>query len=180
MERIRTEFEVTVSDFRKASYYGMFLQYRKPLRIMFVVLGVAIIYGVAGYLGAGQVNYWVFFLAVAYLIWGLLMFARTERQILRYVKMPGSFVGCRYVVTIDTHRITFEIPERKINASNQLNKLPCAFELNDLFLIYVSTQQTFILPCRALTEAQRQEFRRTLRERLGDNFGSRFDRKKSK
>ena len=40
MERIKTEFEVTVSDFRKASYYGMFTQYRKPLRIMFVVLGL--------------------------------------------------------------------------------------------------------------------------------------------
>lgn len=176
MERIRTEFEVTVGDFRKASYYGMFLQYRKPLRIMFVVLGVAIIYGVAGYMGMGKVNYLVLFLGAAYLIWGLLMFTRTERQILRYVKMPGSFVGCRYIVTVDSHKITFEIPERKINASNQLNKLPCAFELNDLFLIYVSTQQTFILPCRALTETQRQELRRTLRERLGDNFGTRFER----
>ena len=178
MERIRAEFEVTVIDFRKASYYGMFLQYRKPLRIMFVVLGVAIIYGVAGYLGMGKINYLVLFLGAAYLIWGLLMFARTERQILRYVKMPGSFVGCRYVVTIDTHKITFEIPERKINSSTQLSKLACAFELNDLFLIYVSMQQTFILPCRALTGTQRQEFRRTLRERLGDNFGSRFDQKK--
>ena len=177
MERIRAEFEVTISDFRKASYYGMFTQYRKPLRIMFVVLGVAILYGIAGYLGMGKVNYLVFFLAVAYLIWGLLMFTRTERQIIRYVKTPGSFVGCRYIVTIDSHKITFEIPERKINSSTQLSKLACAFELNDLFLIYVSTQQTFILPCRALTETQRQEFRRTLRERLGDNFGSRFDKK---
>ena len=108
MDRIRAEFEVTVSDFRKASYYGMFLQYRKPLRIMFVVLGVAIIYGIAGYMGAGKVNYWVFFLAVAYLIWGLLMFARTERIILQYVKRPDSFVGCQYIVTIDTHKITFK------------------------------------------------------------------------
>jgi len=180
MDRIRAEFEVTVSDFRKANYYGMFLRYRMPLRIMFVVLGVAIIYGIAGYLGMGKVNYLVFFLAVAYLIWGLLMFAKTERQILQYVKMPGSFVGCRYVVTIDTHKITFEIPERKVNSSTQLNKLACAFELNDLFLIYVSMQQTFILPCRALTDTQRTEFRRTLRERLGENFGTRFDRKKRK
>jgi len=180
MDRIRAEFEVTVSDFRKASYYGMFLQYRKPLRIMFVVLGVAIIYGVAGYFGMGKINYLVLFLGAAYLIWGLLMFARTERQILQYVKTPGSFIGCRYIVTIDSHKITFEIPDRKISSSTQLNKLACAFELNDLFLIYVSVQQTFILPCRALTESQRQEFRRTLRERLGDNFGSRFDQKKRK
>jgi len=178
MDKIRAEFEVTVSDFRKASYYGMFLQYRKPLRIMFVVLAVAIVYGIAGYLGAGQVNYLVFFLAVAYLIWGILMFTRTERQILQYVKTPGSFVGCRYVVTIDTHKITFEIPERKSEFSTQLSKLACAFELNELFLIYVSMQQTYILPCRAMTERERQAFRKTLRERLGNNFSSRFERKK--
>lgn len=180
MDRIRTEFEVSVSDFRKASYYGMFIQYRKPLRIMFVVLGVAIIYGVAGYLGMGQVNYWVFFLAAAYLIWGLLMFARTERAILQYVKRPDSFVGCRYIVVIDTHKISFEIPARKVQFSAQMNKLTCAFELESLFLIYVSTQQAYILPCRALTEQQRQELRGTLRERLRDNFSSRFDRKSGK
>jgi len=178
MERIRAEFEVTVSDFRKASYYGMFTQYRKPLRIMFVVLGVAIIYGIAGYLGMGKVNFWVFFLAAAYLIWGLLMFARTEKIILQYVKRPDSFVGCRYIVMIDTHKISFEIPERKSQFSTQMNKLTCAFELNDLFLIYVSTQQAYILPCRAMTEQQRKDFRGMLRERLGDNFGSRFDKKK--
>ena len=91
MDRIRAEFEVTVSDFRKANYYGMFLRYRTPLRIMFVVLGVAIIYGIAGYLGMGKVNYLVFFLAVAYLIWGLLMFAKTERQIL--VRVPNADGG---------------------------------------------------------------------------------------
>ena len=178
MDRIRTEFEVTVSDFRKASYYGMFLQYRKPLRIMFAVLLVAIVYAVAGYFGAGKVNYLVFFLAAAYLIWGLLMFARTEMGILHYVKQPDSFVGCRYIATIDSHKITFEVPERKITSSTQLSKLACAFELNALFLIYVSTQQTFILPCRALTEGQRGEFRRTLRERLGNNFGTRFEKKR--
>ena len=103
-----------------------------------------------------------------------------EKIILQYVKRPDSFVGCQYIVTIDTHKITFEIPERKINSSTQLSKLACAFELNDLFLIYVSTQQTFILPCRALTETQRQEFRRTLRERLENNFGTRFDQKKKR
>ena len=38
MEKIQVEYKVTVSDFRKASYYGLFLRHRRPLQIMFAVL----------------------------------------------------------------------------------------------------------------------------------------------
>lgn len=176
MERIKAEYHITVSDFRKASYYGLFLRYRRPLQIMLVVLAGAVVYGVGGYLGLGSVNYLVFFLAGAYLIWGLLLFAGLERRILRYVKSPDSFLSNTYVATIDSHRIAFEIPERKGEFSTQIGKLTCVFELSQMFLIYVNTQETYILPHRALTEAQRQALRKNFRERLGDNFGSRFDR----
>ena len=176
MERIKAEYHITISDFRRASYYGLFLQHRRPLRIMLVVLAVAVLYGLGGSLGLGAVNYLVFFLAGAYLIWGLLLFGGLERRILRYVKSPESFLDCTYTAVIDSHRIAFEIPERGAQFSTQINKLTCVFELSQMFLIYVSTQDTYILPHRALTEDQRQALRRTFRERLGEHFASRFDR----
>ena len=45
MEKIQVEYKVTVSDFRKASYYGLFLRHRRPLQIMFAVLIGAVLYG---------------------------------------------------------------------------------------------------------------------------------------
>lgn len=53
MEKIQTEYTVTVSDFRQASYYGLFLRHRRPLQIMFAVLLAAALYGIGSSLGLG-------------------------------------------------------------------------------------------------------------------------------
>lgn len=174
MEKIQTEYTVTVSDFRRASYYGLFLRHRRPLQIMFVVLLAAVLYGVGSGIGLGTANPLVFFIAAAYLIWGLLLFAGTERGIRQYLRTPGNFIGCTYRATLESHRVLFEIPERNISASQQTGNLTCVFELSQLFLIYISAQDLYILPCRALSESQRASLRENFRRRLGKNFGSRF------
>lgn len=176
MEKIRAEYEITVGDFRQATYYGLFLRLRRPLQIMFVVLVVGVLYALGGWMGLGKVNYLVLFLAAAYLIWGLLLFAKTERGILKYIRSPESFVGCRYIVTLESHRLRIQIPERKADVTRQMNQLACVFELSHLFLIYVDGQQVYLLPHRCMTEAQRLALRRNFRERLGERFDSRFDR----
>ena len=176
MEKIRAEYEITVGDFREATYYGLFLRFRRPLQIMFVVLIAGVLYALGGWYGLGTVNYLVLFLAAAYLIWGLLLFAKTEREILKYLRSPDSFVGCRYIVTLESHRLRIQIPERKADVLKQMNQLACAFELSHLFLIYVDAQQAYLLPHRALTADQRLALRKNFRERLGDRFGSRFDK----
>ena len=71
MEKIQTEYTVTVSDFRQASYYGLFLRHRRPLQIMFAVLLAAALYGIGSSLGLGTPNPLVFLIAAAYLVPGL-------------------------------------------------------------------------------------------------------------
>ena len=174
MEKIRLSYTVTVSDFRKASYYGLFLRQRRPLQIMFVVLAGAVLYGIGSAAGFGTANPLVFFLAAAYLAWGLLLFAGTERSVRQYLRTPGNFLGCTYKAVLESHRVQFEIPERNIRVSKTTVDLTCVFELSQLFLIYTSAQDLYILPCRALTEAQRTALRETFRQRLGDRFAGRF------
>lgn len=174
MERFQINYTVSVSDFRQASYYGLFLRHRRPLQIMFLVLIAAALYGIGASLGLGQANPLVFLLAAAYLCWGLLLFAETERGIRQYLRNPDNFLGCGYVATVESHRIQFEIPERNIKVSRRMGELTCVFELSRLFMIYVSAQDLYLLPCRALTEEQRRALRETFRQRLGDKFASRF------
>ena len=70
---VHTSYTVTVSDFRRASYFGLFLRHRRPLQILFVVTAGCILYAAGGLLGFGTVNPLVFFLGGAYLIWGLFL-----------------------------------------------------------------------------------------------------------
>lgn len=177
MQTIDLSYTITVSDFRKATYYALFLRHRRALRIMFLVLGVAVAYGVAGAMGAGTVNYLVFFLALGYLIWGLLLFAGAEKGIKRYLTQSGRMLGCRYEVTINDHHIRFRIPEQKSDVSVALKRLACAYEISALFLLYINTQEVYLLPKRALTDEQCAAFRALLRVTLGERFASRFEKK---
>ena len=52
--------------------------------------------------------------------------------------------------------------------------MACVFELSSLFMIYTSMQDVYLLPHRCLTVEQRIAMRKNFRERLGNNFGSRF------
>lgn len=177
MQAFNVSYSITVSDFRKASYYALFLRHRRALRIMFLVLGVAVAYGVAGSMGAGTVNYLAFFLALGYFLWGVLLFAGAEKNIKNYLSRPDGMLGCRYDVTIGEHHIRFRIPERGSDTSHQLKKLACVYELSALFLFYVNTQEVYLLPKRALTEEQTAALRALLRETVGERFSTRFEKK---
>ena len=174
MDKIQVEYQVTVADFRQATYFGLFQRHRLPLRIMFVVLIVAVLYGIGASIGLGTVNPLVFLIAAAYLIWGLLLFAGAEKGIRQYLRSEGSLVGCSFRVELESHRIRLEIPQKKIQVTTQVNQLACVFELSSLFMIYTSMQDVYLLPHRCLTAEQRIAMRKNFRERLGNNFGSRF------
>ena len=151
MQTIHVNYSITVSDFRKATYYGLFLRHRRALQIMFLVLGVSILYAIGGALGLGTVNYLVFFLALAYLIWGIFLFAGAEKGIRQYLASPHNTLGCDYDVTIDAHRIRICIPSHKGDSSFLITKLACVYELSSMYLLYVNTQEVYLLPKRALT-----------------------------
>ena len=174
MEKICVEYQVTVSDFRRATYYGLFLRHRRALRIMFAVLIVAVVYAIAGAAGVGTINPLVLFLAMAYLIWGIMLFAGAEKGIRSYLRTKDSLVGCTYRAELESHRIRLEVPERNIHFATPVNKLACVFEMSSLFLVYTTLQDVYILPTRCFHEQQRQALRTNFREKLGDNFGSRF------
>ena len=174
MKKINTSYQVSLSDFRRATYFGMFQLYRRPLQIMVVVLLVGALYCFGAYLGLGQLNPLVLFITVAYLIWGIMMLSRTERGIRRYLGTKDCLVGCTYEVELESNRIRFEVPERDISFSTQVNKLACVFETSSAFMIYINMQDAHILPHHALTPQQRADLRANFRKHLDGNFSTRF------
>lgn len=174
MPTIQVRCQIGLSDFRKASYYGLFLRQRKPLLIFFAVLLVSILYGVGAALGLGKVNPFVFLLAGAYLIWALFLFAGTEKQIRTYLRREDSLLGTELCMTLDDRNIRMEIPSRDIKLVRAWNRLTAVFELNDLFLFYLSAQDVYLLPKRCLREEEQAALRHMLQNRLKERFSSRF------
>ena len=170
----QTEYQITLSDYRKVSYYGLFLRYRRPLQILFAVLIGAGLYCLGALLGLGQINIFVPLLAGAYLVWGLLLFAGAEKAIRTYLRQDDCLIGCTYSVLSDKKQIRLQVPERKIDVFLPIAKLAFVFETSFAFLLYTSAQDVYILPVRALSDAQRKLIRENLRKALPQRFSTRF------
>ena len=178
MKPISVEYEITVGDYRKATYYALFLRHRRPLLILFLVRAGALAYALSAAAVQGEANMLVFYLAGAYALWGILLFAGAERTVLRYLKQKDNLLGCKYKAEFEKSRLQIRVPERKINFSCSVHHLACVFEISALFLVYATPQEVFLVPKRALTSEQCLALRKNFREILKDRFSSRFERTK--
>lgn len=174
MELIQAEYNITVTDFRKASYYGLFLRYRKPFLFLFIVIVGALLYELAAALGFGTANSLVFFLTAAYVVWGFVIAANTEKEIRAYLNSSGCLIGCECRMTLDAKCFRFKIPQKNVDVTYAYKMLACAFELHALFLLYTTPQDVYLLPKRALTTEQNVILRNVLKKELQKRFATRF------
>ena len=181
MNKIEVSYPLTVSDYRRASYYGLALRQYKSLRFFIILVGFAVTAAMGAALWGDGAKIAAALWAVC-AVWLLTLFAGTERDIRRYVKHPDTMIGCEYRITLESHRIQIRVPERKVNWSVKVNDLVAVFEMSGLFLIYISAQEAYILPFRVLTTEQKEALKDTFRHHLGERFnenkGIGFGRKK--
>lgn len=171
-------YRVSLSDFRKAMYYGLFLRYRRPFLIMAVALFITLLYGMMHLSGFGEANYLVYFIGAAHLVWGLVLFAGTEKNIKKYLRSPDHLLGVDFFVKIDERAISVKVPDRRVSVQHRIDLLYCVFELSALFLIYTSAAEVYLLPTSALSDEEKIALRNILRARLGDKFRTRFFKEK--
>ena len=169
MNKIETSYQITVADYRQASYYGMGLRQYKSLRVLILMAGAAFLSLCTSGVWDRGMELGVF-LGAACLIWLFTIFGGAELGIRRYIKQKDTMIGCRYDVTLESHRIRFQVPERNVDISIKTGSLAAVFELNRQFLIYTSLQDAYILPFRALTEEQKEDLRSNFRYHLNQRF----------
>lgn len=173
MERIHTSYVVTLSDFRKAFYFGMFQRHSKVFRIATVVLIVGVLYGLGALIKLGEPNMIVLFIALAYLIYMVVMFGNAELDIRKYLKNPDNFIGETYDFTLDGNTLVFEVKNRNVHFETKVAKLACVYEISSAFLIYQDACNMHILPHSALGE-DRLILRELFSHQIPKRFFSRF------
>lgn len=181
MNKIEVSYPLTVNDYRRASYYGLAIRQYKSLRFLILLVGFAVTASIGTAMWGDGAKLAAALWAIL-VIWLLTIFAGAERDIRRYVKHPDTMIGCEYHMTLESHRIQIRVPDRKVNYPVKVNDLAAVFEMNGLFLIYISTQDAYILPFRVLTKEQQEELKETFRRHLGERFtenkGISFGKKK--
>lgn len=180
MEAMEIRYYVRKKHFRQASLYAMLLRNRATFRIgVGVVLGV-MIYVLIASQGAVPLSYLPVYVATAYLIWMLVLLAREEQRILRYLKSDASLLGTEFVLRLEGTKLTINMPEKKLHAGVPIAKLASAIEISSVFMLYLSADQLYLVPTDAMTDVQRKALRSLLAERLGDRFYSSILARESK
>lgn len=177
---VKAEYVLNIHDFRRATYYGLFVRYILALRIMVLVVAGSVAYAVAGYLGFISVSPLIFFIAVAYLVWAALIFGKAERNMRSYMKSRQSLLGCAYEIELTKTRIRLRIPERDLDVAFSVSELYCVFEISSLFLIYVSAEQVYIVPKRAFSDEDAEAIRKNFSAKLDKRFRTRFGETRKK
>ncbi len=174
MDAITLNFKVSVSDFREASYYGLFMRRRNAFRVAATVLLASFVYGVLCYHKVLPMEPLLPLLAGAYLIWFLFILAHVERQILSYTRSHDSLIGASYTASFSDSQFSFFVPDRKFCVSGAISELNCAFELSRCFLIYATQEQLFIVPIRQMSQNEINTLRNILQTGLSSRFASQF------
>lgn len=177
---LELSYRVTLSDFREASYYGVFVRKRNMFRAAVAVLLFCFVYAVLWRNNIVQAEPIVPLFACAYLVWVLITLGGVEKQILKYARQPDTLIGVEYRACFEDGSFRFEIPERAFCVSGRISELSSAYELFHCFLIYVTGSDLFIVPISKLTKNETTALRQTLKSSLGDGFISMFDRDKSR
>ena len=70
--------------------------------------------------------------------------------------------------------LKIETPHNGKSSSVKLENLFYAFELSNMFLLYIDGAQSIMLPIRAMTPQQRADLRELLKDQMHDRFSTRF------
>lgn len=170
---IRATFKINVPDYRRAVYFGLIKRNKKAVRIAVCVLLAVFSYTLFILISHAEPVYLILFAAGGYLLWGLIQAARQEREIRAYIKNKDSFLGKPFEVSIDDKHMRVRMPENGVDNTFEIKKLTVVFELSDLFIVYISMKNAFLLPKRALSEEEVILLRKTFASLLGDKFESR-------
>lgn len=171
------EYVVTVKDLRKATYYSTVRERRKSFLLMFVAVSAAVVYAIAVSLGANLPGTFLYFIGGAYLIWGLIQFGKAEKSIRAYIKTESNLLEVPYKTTFTTSDMRMTVPSRGIDNKFGYGRVVYAFELSDIMMFYISGDQVYIVPKRAIPDEKQEALRGLLRKKLPGRFLSRFDKK---
>lgn len=175
MEPMQIFYKLTYSDYLYATFYGVFLRHRTALKIAIVAVGASAIHMLGVTLGQWELQSLFPLLGAAYFCWLLILCGNILLSARKYQKSKDCLLGVKSSMTFSENKLKVSIPSKGVHCTAVPKDLPMVLELGPMFMIYLTPQQTYLLPHRCLAEGQRATLHRFFRRVLPERFSSQFD-----
>lgn len=160
----------TSKDLRSAMYYPHLIRNRKIITITKIALIIAGGCFLAAEAGMVQHFGFVYLIAVAYLIYFIIVCARAEVYMKRYMRTPDCLVGKKFICTLDKKSARFRLPESNINETVPWKTFDLVVDMKNIFLFCFKGDQVYTVPKRAFTGEQLEQATALIQQGVGDRF----------
>ncbi|MFV0496796.1 MAG: YcxB family protein [Candidatus Fimivivens sp.] len=174
MKDLILTYALSIVHYRSAVYFAAVTRHRIGFRIFALSAIVAAICTGGAYLGFMPVFMLPAYIFLGYLVWAIILCAQIEYGILKYSKDQENMLSKDITLTFARGTLKIDTPHNGKTATVKLSDIFLAFELSNMFLIYLDGAQSIMLPHRAVTPQQRAEVRELLQDTLHDRFSTRF------
>jgi len=171
---IRFTCTITLSEYRAAVYFGLASRLRRYFHALLFFVLLAAAYLAAAQFGLIGYSPILNFIVMAYLVFLLVQFGRTEMGIYRYSKTKDCLIGVPINYVFSDTAFTVEIPSRGEKNRYDTAAIAVVFEETPSFLVYINAQQVFLLAKASMTKETIGELRVFFSTHLKDRFVSRF------
>ena len=175
MKTMKVRYSVEYQEFTKACIYGVVMRHRKGMRLAAMMMIAALVYSIGAAYGAWSHLPVLYYVAGAYSVWLMILLAGALRGARDYLKTKDCLMGQELLMTLHEDRLQVKFSKQAIQENATYASLYCVVELSRFFLIYISSQQTYILPYRALADGERKELHNRFASVIPDRFNSRYD-----
>ena len=150
METLKTSFVLTPSDLRRAAGYASVFRNRRGMTFCsLMLLGIAV-HSVGSLLSLWPPVSLIPYLSIPFFAWILVVLGTANLRVLRLIRTSDA-VNVLYHAAIDSEGILLSIPDQKSATHYEFSKLSCIMETRTQFLFYITPQDMFLIPKRALS-----------------------------
>lgn len=167
---LQITYSVDGKDLRSAMYYPHLVRYRKTLVMGAISVVTALVCFLAARMGICPDLVVFYFIAIAYLLFITIVFARAERTMNRYMRTPDCLIGQKYICTLDRDQVRFRMPDKGVDNTHQLSDFNAVVDMKRILLFYYRDEQVYIVPKSAFTAEEFSTAVSILKKAIKDRF----------
>ena len=147
MNEIKVTYAPEIKDYRAAVYFSAVFAHYKLLMIFVAVALTAVACWFSAMVGLMPKFMLPLYLTMGYVIWLTLIAGNLELGIYKYSKREDCILYKEMSLTFTKGNMIISTPYNGKKDTVQLSKLFYAAELKNIFVIYLDTQHSILLPC---------------------------------